>query len=97
MTQASWEDALQIVIDGLEAPPHPDSQEARRFDQALRQVLAGAPAPRGDADEAPPALDPGLRQRLDDLAKRRARHNPFGDHSDGIGPTLGMDLGDAKG
>jgi len=94
MIEKSWEDALEIVVGFLEAPPEPDSDEGRRFDEALARVLAGAPTPLAETDETAPALDPGLRQRLDDLARRRAGHNPFGDYPDGIGPTLGMNLGE---
>lgn len=94
MSQQSWEDALEVVVGFLEAPPEPDSDAGRRFDHALARVLAGAPTPMTDDHGAAPTLDPGLRQRLDDLARRRAGHNPFGDHPDGIGPTLGMDLGE---
>lgn len=96
MTEPTWEDALEVVVGFLEAPPKPDSDEGRRFDEALVRVLAGAPSPLAEPGEAAPALDPGLRQRLDDLAKRRAGHNPFGDHPDGIGPTLGMNLGEVS-
>lgn len=95
MTTQSWEDALEVVVGFLEAPPEPDTDEGRRFDEALGRVLAGAPTPLADAPDEAPALDPGLRQRLDDLVRRRASRNPFGDHPDGIGPTLGMDLGKA--
>jgi hypothetical protein len=94
MIEQSWEDALEVVVGFLEAPPEPDSDAGRRFDQALTRVLAGAPKPVKEDFEAAPALDLGLRQRLDDLSRRRAVHNPFGDHPDGIGPTLGMNLGE---
>lgn len=93
MTEPTWEDALEVVVGFLEAPPHPDSEEGRRFDEALLRVLAGGPASSRGKDTAPTGLDPSLRRRLDELAERRAGHNPFGVHPDGIGPTLGMDLG----
>lgn len=93
MGQLDWEDALEVVIGFLDAPPDVDSPEGRRFDEALRHVLSSAPTPHPQAPEAPAGLDAGLRARLDDLARRRARPNPFGDHPDGIGPTLGMDVG----
>lgn len=93
MTEPSWEDALEAVVGFLDAPPHPDSEQGRRFDEALLRVLAGAPSVSADNDEPRIELDPSLRRRLDDLAKRRAGGNPFGVHPDGIGPTLGMDLG----
>jgi hypothetical protein len=96
MSQSAWEDALETVVAFLEAPPPPNSEQGRVFDEALRRVLAATPSagledPSGD--EAAAGLDQGLRARLDDLARRRAPANPFGDHPDGIGPTLGMDLG----
>jgi hypothetical protein len=95
MTHLDWEDALEIVVGFLESPPEADTEDGKRFDQALLRVLAGAPG--GDHDgamqvDAAAGLDASLRERLDDLARRRAHANPFGDHPDGIGPTLGMDL-----
>lgn len=95
MTHLDWEDALEIVVGFLEAPPEADTEDGKRFDQALFRVLAGAPAAGQDGatqTTATAGLDADLRERLDDLARRRAHANPFGDHPDGIGPTLGMDL-----
>ena len=37
------------------------------------------------------ALDDDLRRKLEAAARRRSS-NPFGEHPEGIGPTLGMDL-----
>lgn len=95
MTHLDWEDALEIVVGFLEDPPAPDTEAGRRFDQALLRVLAGAPGseaePPSEADTVA-GLDASLRERLDDLARRRAHANPFGEHPGGIGPTLGMDL-----
>jgi len=93
MEQRDWEEALEVVIGFLEAPPDADTPEGRRFDEALRHVLNAAPTSHHEAPEAAVGLDAGLRARLDDLARRRAGTNPFGDHPDGIGRTLGMDLG----
>ncbi|HWU14835.1 MAG TPA: hypothetical protein VN157_12600 [Caulobacter sp.] len=98
MSDRTWEDALESVVAFLEAPPPPNSDEGRAFDEALRRVLAAAPSEglEGPAEEdAAAGLDSDLRARLDDLALRRAGANPFGDHPDGIGPTLGMDLSGA--
>jgi hypothetical protein len=95
MTHLDWEDALEIVVGFLDSPPDPDTDDGRRFDQALFRVLAGAPTTEQDGAAQPDAtagLDASLRARLDDLARRRAPANPFGDHPDGIGRTLGMDL-----
>jgi len=90
-----WEDALEELIAFLQDPPAADTTEGRSFDAALRRVLASAPViSEGALDESPSlGLDPSLRERLDDLARRRASANPFGQHPNGIGPTLGMDLG----
>lgn len=95
MVDLTWEEALETVVAFLDAPPAPGSGDGLRFDKALRRVLAGGPAQLDAIAETAPVLDPGLRARLDDLARRRVGHNPFGDHPDGIGPTLGMDLGKA--
>ncbi len=91
MTHLDWEDALEIVVGFLESPPDADTEDGRRFDQALFRVLAVGHDGGAQAD-ATAGLDASLRARLDDLARRRAPANPFGDHPDGIGPTLGMDL-----
>lgn len=96
MIDTGWEDALETVVGFLDDPPAPDSPEGRAFDQALARVLAAAPSidvERSPETEAATGLDASLRARLDDLAKRRAPAHPFGDHPDGIGPTLGMDVG----
>lgn len=95
MVDQAWEEALEMVVAFLDAPPAPGSDNGQRFDKALRRVLAGGPTQLTDVAEAAAVLDPGLRARLDDLAQRRVGHNPFGEHPDGIGPTLGMDLGKA--
>jgi hypothetical protein len=95
MGNLDWEDALEVVVAFLDDPPAADTDEGRRFDEALFRLLAAAPSRGHDAvsdGEPAPRLDAGLRARLDDLARRRAESNPFGDHPDGIGPTLGMDL-----
>jgi hypothetical protein len=95
MTHLDWEDALEIVVGFLETPPDADTEDGKRFDQALFRVLAGAPSAGQDGAaqaEATAGLDASLRARLDDLARRRAHANPFGEHPDGIGRTLGMDL-----
>lgn len=95
MSQLDWEDALETVVGFLESPPSPDTDAGKRFDQALMRVLAGAPPvaePASGLEPAAAALDASLRARLDDLARRRVPHHPFGDYPDGIGPTLGMDV-----
>lgn len=88
--------ALEEVLAFLARPPEAGSAEDARFGERLRQVIAAAiPADEDDGpDDAPRLkLDADLRGRLDALARRRAETHPFGDHPDGIGPTLGMDLG----
>ena len=88
--------ALEEVMGFLDEPPVPGSPEDARFGVRLRQVLAASivDEPIDEDDPIPKAelaLDDDLRRRLEQVAKHQAR-NPFGDHPDGIGPTLGMDL-----
>ncbi|MFT4253003.1 MAG: hypothetical protein QM608_11010 [Caulobacter sp.] len=94
MTQ-TFEDAFEIVLAGLDTPPKRGTPEDDRFQDAIERVLAepgGAEesAEQADAIDDVVRLDEDLRRRLNALAN--ARRNPFGDHPDGIGPTLGMDL-----
>lgn len=93
----NFEDALECVMRGLKHPPVQGTAADADFLVALAQVLATPPGP--DNEEmvfAPGALDDDLRRRLQTLARHRDFPNFFGDHPDGIGRTLGMDLG-AKG
>jgi hypothetical protein len=97
IAQVDDDTALEEVLQFLERPPEPGTPEDAWFGERLRQVLAASIADEAEDenDPAPPpnlALDPALRDRLQAAAQRRAPH-PFGDHPDGIGPTLGMDLG----
>lgn len=97
MPHPDWEDALETVVGVLDSPPQADTEAGKRFDEALRRLLASAPTAGQDDGVAAPTgglagLDEGLRARLDALARRRGHTGPFGDHPDGIGPTLGMDL-----
>lgn len=90
---ASFEDALECVLRGLEHPPAHGTDEDRDFLNALALVLATPPS--GDDERpiaAPGALDDDLRRRLQAVAQHRDFPNLFGDHPDGIGRTLGMDL-----
>lgn len=90
------ETALEQVLAFLGAPPAAGTADDARFGARLRQVIAASiPAAEDAAAEDAPrlSLDDDLRRRLDALARQRAEHHPFGDHPDGIGPTLGMDLG----
>lgn len=92
------ETALEEVLAFLDAPPEAGSADDERFVARLRQVIAAAiPAAEGDDPEDAPTLriEDSLRDRLEALAKARASHNYFGDHPDGIGPTLGMDVSNA--
>lgn len=90
------ETALEEVLAFLKSPPEAGSDDDARFGARLRQVIAAA-IPAGedeDPEDAPRlTLDDDLRRRLDALARRRAEDHPFGEHPEGIGPTLGMDLG----
>ncbi|MCY1647389.1 hypothetical protein OVA11_10085 [Caulobacter sp. SL161] len=90
---ASFEDALECVLKGLEHPPAHGTDEDADFMIALALVLATPPA--HDEEQpmaAPAALDDDLRRRLQAVAQHRDFPNVFGDHPGGIGPTLGMDL-----
>ena len=89
------ETALEEVMTFLDAPPETGSHDDARFGARLRQVIAASiPADDGDAAEDAPKLDlnEDLRRRLEAVAKRRSEGHYFGDHPDGVGPTLGMDL-----
>ncbi|ADG08596.1 hypothetical protein B7G68_00350 [Caulobacter segnis] len=89
------ETALEDVLAFLDSPPEAGSTEDARFGERLRQVIAASiPAAEDEDQEDTPrlSLDADLRRRLEALASRRAADHPFGDHPDGIGPTLGMDL-----
>lgn len=94
----SFEEALEQVTAWLEAPPPAGSPEDAQFQAAVERVLAEPGLP-GESDDQAQAvddivrLDEDLRRRLEALANRH--RNPFGEHPDGIGPTLGMDLGQA--
>ncbi|PVM71920.1 hypothetical protein [Caulobacter radicis] len=92
----TFEDALETVLAWLEAPPPSGSPEEARFLAAIERVLAEPDGSEANAEQAAAIddivrVDDDLRQRLAKLAN--AHRNPFGDHPDGIGPTLGMDLG----
>ena len=88
--------ALEEVMGFLADPPAPGTPEDALFGARLRQVLAASiiDDPIDEDDPVPKAelpLDADLRARLEAAAKRRDS-NPFGEHPEGIGPTLGMDL-----
>jgi hypothetical protein len=88
--------ALEEVLEFLAAPPAPGTPEDARFGARLRQVLSASIVddPVDEDDPMPKAelaIDDDLRRKLEAAAKRRSA-NPFGEHPDGIGPTLGMDL-----
>ena len=86
--------ALEEVMTFLDAPPEPGSAEDARFGERLRQVISAAiPLNEGDDPEDAPTLqlDDAFRRRLEKVATDRGG-NYFGDHPDGIGPTLGMDV-----
>lgn len=89
------ETALEEVMAFLEAPPEAGSADDRRFGERLRQVIAASiPLDEGEdpADAPSLVLDEPLRRRLEDFARRRMGDHPFGEHPEGIGRTLGMDL-----
>ncbi len=89
------ETALEEVMSFLDSPPEPGTHEDERFGERLRQVIAASiPSEEGDDPEDAPslALDAGLRGRLEAAERKRSEGHYFGDHPDGIGPSLGMDL-----
>jgi hypothetical protein len=94
MTQTVDNDtALEEVMSFLDSPPEEGSADDARFGERLRQVIAAAiPLDEGEdpADGPTLQLDDSLRGRLEALANKRGHY--FGDHPDGIGPTLGMDV-----
>lgn len=88
------ETALEEVMIFLDDPPEPGSTDDARFGERLRQVIAASiPLDEGEDPEDGPTLrlDDDFRGRLEKVAKDRGG-NYFGDHPDGIGPTLGMDV-----
>jgi hypothetical protein len=90
--------ALEEVMSFLDSPPEPGSPQDAIFGERLRQVIAASiPNDPEDENDDPPALALGedLRRKLEAAAQRRSGGHPFGDHPDGIGRTLGMDLGKA--
>ena len=96
----TFEDALETVLAWLEVPPPSGSPEEARFLAAVERVQDEPDGTETNAEQAAAIddivrVDDDLRRRLDALVA--ARRNPFGDHPDGIGPTLGMDLGTPKG
>ena len=89
--------ALEEVLEFLAAPPASGTPEDAHFGARLRQVLSASIVddPIDEDDPVPKpelALDADLRRRLEAAANKRSS-NPFGEHPDGIGTTLGMDLG----
>ena len=90
------ETALEEVLAFLDSPPEAGGADDARFGERLRQVIAASiPLDEGeDRDDTPAlALDSDLRRRLEEVARRRSEGKLFGDHPDGIGPTLGMRIG----
>lgn len=90
------DDALEEVMGFLANPPAPGTSEDATFGARLRQVLSASivddPVDEDDPTPKPElALDQDLRRRLEAAANHRSSQ-PFGEHPDGIGPTLGMDL-----
>jgi hypothetical protein len=87
------EAALEAVLAFLDQPPLYGSAEDRLFGRLLRQVNDAAAAPMESPEEASLVLSDDLMRRLADLERRRAVDgHPFGDHPEGLGPTLGMDV-----
>ena len=90
----TFEEALEVVLRHLDNPPAEGTPEDEAFLIALGEVLAASRDGLDDEDDVERAIviDDDLRTRLEAIAHRRRPLNPFGEHPDGIGPTLGMDL-----
>jgi hypothetical protein len=86
------EAALEMVLAYLDAPPLEGSEEDRLFGRLLRQVNDAVVTPIDVPDPNDLVVSEDLAIRLADLERRRALR-PFGVHPDGLGPTLGMDVG----
>jgi hypothetical protein len=89
------ETALEEVLAFLDSPPEAGGADDARFGERLRQVIAASiPLDEGEDPEDGPTLqlDASLRKRLEAVARRHAEGKYFGDHPNGIGPTLGMDV-----
>jgi hypothetical protein len=88
--------ALEEVLAFLAQPPTPGSADDDRFGERLRQVMAAAIPADDSSDDDPVAptleISADIKAKLDAIARRRAADHPFGEHPDGIGPTLGMNL-----
>ena len=87
--------ALEEVMSFLDSPPEEGSADDARFGERLRQVIAASiPLDEGEDPEDGPTLqlDDAFRSKLEKVAQQRVG-SYFGDHPDGIGPTLGMDVG----
>jgi hypothetical protein len=87
--------ALEEVMSFLDSPPEEGSADDARFGERLRQVIAASiPLDEGEDPEDGPTLqlDDKFRSRLEKVARQRGGSHYFGDHPDGIGPTLGMDV-----
>ena len=92
--QVDNDTALEEVMTFLGAPPEPGSVDDERFGERLRQEIAASnPLDEGEDPEDGPTLqlDDTFRSRLEAVARQRGG-SYFGDHPDGIGPTLGMDV-----
>jgi len=90
----NFEEALEVVLSHLDCPPAEGTPEDEAFLAALDEVLVASQGGLDNegGDEQAVVIDDDLRARLEAIAHRRGPLNPFGEHPDGIGPTLGMDL-----
>jgi hypothetical protein len=86
------EAALEMVLAYLDAPPLEGSEEERLFGRLLSKVNQAAAATREESPDASLVIGEDLRRRLLDLERRRSDGHPFGNHPEGLGPTLGMDV-----
>ncbi len=92
-TAAEFDAILEEVTAYLENPPPEHSEADRRFGRLL-EMLQAQPVPSFEPHETA-HRDEARVAKLDKALARAAsldRRPAFGEHDQGIGPTLGMDV-----
>lgn len=93
----AYEADLETVMAYLDQPPEPGSAEDQHFARLLERLeRAEAELTASEPDAEPPAMAEEVRQRLAALRaltepQEKPRFVKGGD--EGLGPTLGMDVG----
>jgi hypothetical protein len=94
--QVAFETALQDAIDLMEHPPRPGTEEDARLQGLLNDISRYQPQEAAAATAGEPAARDRFNERLEAFEARRAHEaEESGYNPDGIGPTLGMDVGAA--